>query len=69
MTMFFRLSSKNNLANEIKNHLTKIKTADNEISKLKKLKELSDKVLTKGGVVRTQGYLPKQDRDECPKFN
>ncbi len=59
-----QLSSKNNLANEIKNHLMKIKTADNEISELKKLKELSDKVLTKGGVIRTQGYLPKKNRDE-----
>ena len=59
-----QINSKNNLANEIKNYLLKIKAADNETSKLKKLKELSDKVLTKGGVVRTQGYLPKQKRDE-----
>jgi len=59
-----QISPKNDLANEIKNQLLKIKATDNEISKLKKLKELSDKALTKGGIVRKQGYLPALSRDE-----
>ena len=37
-----QINSKNNLANEIKNYLLKIKAADNETSKLKKLKANDD---------------------------
>ncbi len=59
-----QINSKNELAIEIKTALSNIKAVDNVIIILRHLKELSDKILTKGGVVRIQGYLPKQERDE-----
>lgn len=58
------VDSNNELANEITTALSNIKVNDNVISKLMKLKELSDKLLTKGGAVRTQGYLPTRMREE-----
>ncbi len=60
----FQINPKNELAKVIKIALTNIKDADDEISKLIKLKELSDKVLTKGSDIRKQGYLPSGNRDK-----
>ena len=59
-----QINSKNELAIEIKTALSNIKAVDNMIIILIHLKELSNKILTKGGVVRIQGYLPKQERGE-----
>ena len=59
-----QINFKNELAIEIKTALSNIKAVDNVIIILRHLKELSNKILTKGGVVRIQGYLPKQERDE-----
>ena len=41
-----------------------IKSADNEINVLRKLRELRDKVLTTAGSVRKQGYLPTPQQNE-----
>jgi ATP-dependent helicase/nuclease subunit A len=57
------INPKNELAIEIKTALAKIKATDTEISQLIKLKDLGDKVLTKGGLVRTQGYLSAVSKD------
>ncbi|MDH3268675.1 MAG: UvrD-helicase domain-containing protein, partial [Ignavibacteria bacterium] len=59
-----QINPKNEFANVIKIALTNIKDADDEISKLIKLKELSNVVLTRGGAVRKQGYLPSGNRDK-----
>lgn len=58
------INSKNDLANGIKINLTKIKANNDVTGQLLELKELSDKILTKGGIVRTQGYLPAQNRED-----
>ncbi len=58
------INSMNDLANGIKIDLTKIKANNDVTGQLLELKELSDKILTKGGIVRTQGYLPAQNRED-----
>lgn len=57
-------NSKNELAVEIKSFLESVKSIDDEINVLKKLRELRDKVLTTGGSVRKQGYLPSPQQNE-----
>jgi len=55
---------KNKLAIEIKPILNTVKTANDEIIVLLKLRALRDKVLTKDGGVRKQGYLSSEIQDE-----
>jgi len=63
----FEYNSRNKLATEIKSFLELIKSSDDEINVLRKLQELRDKVLTKDGSVRKQGYLPSTEQTEFQK--
>ena len=57
-------NSKNESANEIHSALKKIKQADELILTLTKINELSNKIVTGNGNVRTRGYLPANLRSE-----
>ncbi len=59
-------NSKNALAIEVKPLLESINSKVDEINDLRKFKELREKVLTSGGSVRKQGYLPSQQQNEIP---
>jgi len=57
-------NSKNESAAEIRNELAKIKSNEDLITALKKLKLLSIKIITNTGSVRTQGYLPVNNKSD-----
>jgi ATP-dependent helicase/nuclease subunit A len=57
-------NSKNKLATEIQSCLESIKSTDDETNVFSKLQELRDKILTKDGSVRKQGYLPSTEQTE-----
>ncbi|MBE0572323.1 MAG: UvrD-helicase domain-containing protein [Ignavibacteriaceae bacterium] len=57
-------NSKNKLVTEINSFLELLKSTDDQIDVLRKLQELRDKVLTKDGSVRKQGYLPSTEQAE-----
>ena len=57
-------NSKNGQAIEIKSFVESIKSTKDEIFVLRKLQELRDKVLTTGGSIRKQGYLPSSQQSE-----
>jgi len=58
-------TTKNESTAEIQNELAKIKSDDNLITALIKLKQLSTKIFTKSGSVRTQGYLPANHKSDA----
>ena len=57
-------NSKNKSAIEIQSVLETLKSGEGLISKLTKLKNISSKIVTGKGVIRTQGYLPSSLKAE-----